>query len=152
MDLHAAEHLARTLMDDHGLTSWHFRFDNAVRRFGVCRYRDSTISMSRELTRLNVEAEVRDVILHEIAHALVGPGAGHGPKWRRKAREIGAQPTRCYEADAVQRPPAKYVGTCACPGKRIERQRLAQWMRDGQGCCPQCRETVTFNLNQAACA
>lgn len=35
--------------------------------------------------------EVHETILHEIAHALAGPGAGHGPKWREMARRVGAR-------------------------------------------------------------
>src|SRR5215208_6830785 len=33
--------------------------------------------------------EVEETMLHEIAHALVGPGKGHGPDWIRQAVELG---------------------------------------------------------------
>ena len=81
MRLHDARKLALELMAEHGLTRtgrapnfgvrvWRFTFDNAVRRFGVCRYHNGTISLSRVLVKLNTDAEVRATILHEIAHAL----------------------------------------------------------------------------------
>ena len=35
------------------------------------------------------EDVVRQTMLHEIAHALVGYEAAHGPVWKRKAAEIG---------------------------------------------------------------
>ena len=38
------------------------------------------------------EAEIRDTILHEIAHALAGPEARHGARWKAIARRIDATP------------------------------------------------------------
>ena len=38
------------------------------------------------------EEEIRDTVLHEIAHAIAGPEAGHGPLWKATARRIGATP------------------------------------------------------------
>ncbi len=46
-----------------------------------------------------------DLILHEIAHANAGPGAGHGPIWKAEARRIGCTADRCM--------PKKYLGTRA---------------------------------------
>jgi len=68
----AARILAVTLMQQHGLVGWTFKFDHARRRFGCCNFTRRTISLSRPLTFLNDDAEVRDTILHEIAHALAG--------------------------------------------------------------------------------
>ena len=88
-----AQQLAVGLIQEHGLIGWRFRFDHARRRFGCCRSSEKTITLSRPLTILNSCAQVRDTILHEIAHALT-PGDGHGVKWRAKCREIGADPKR----------------------------------------------------------
>src|SRR4051794_7171378 len=104
MNLYAARDLAITLMRQHGLSDWTFRFDHARRRFGSCRTRLKLITLSRPLTFLNDEPQVRDTILHEIAHSLT-PGDGHGPAWRRKCAEIGANPRRCYGDDEVISPP-----------------------------------------------
>ena len=90
MDVTGARELARGLMDEHGLHRWSLIFDSAKRRAGLCRYDTRTISLSRPLTALYSADEVRETVLHEIAHALAGPKAGHGPAWRRVAREIGA--------------------------------------------------------------
>ena len=40
--------------------------------------------------------EIRNVILHEIAHALVGSGHGHREHWQNKARELGVTWERMY--------------------------------------------------------
>jgi protein subunit release factor A len=46
MELQKAKELAESLMAHHGLQGWHFRFDRAKRRFGCCKYRTKTISLS----------------------------------------------------------------------------------------------------------
>lgn len=128
MEIAKAYELARRLMNDHGLTGWSLAFDRAKVRFGVCRRKTKTISLSAALVALNSEEHVRDVILHEIAHALAPVGAGHGREWKMKAKEIGCRPERCYRADQVIAPPKKYVGTCpTCKReiKRFKRRRIA---------------------------
>ena len=74
MDLSVAEKLAISLMDRHGLLDkgWHFKYDNAVKRFGVCMFRPKVIGLSSKLTLLNDREKVKDTILHEIAHAIAG--------------------------------------------------------------------------------
>ena len=91
MNLYAARDLALALMRQHGLNDWTFRFDHARRRFGSCQPRRKVITLSRPLAFLNAEPQVRDTVLHEIAHALT-PGDGHGSRWKRKCVEIGAEP------------------------------------------------------------
>ncbi len=83
---------ARRLMDEHGLTDWTFAFLESGRRLGDCRYRDRVIRVGRAHALEGNDAQIRDTVLHEIAHALAGPGAGHGPVWKAIARRIGARP------------------------------------------------------------
>ncbi len=123
MTLAEARQLATRLMRQHKLLpEWSFRFDRSKVRFGKCNYAKKEISLSRYLAALNSEAEVRDTILHEIAHALAPRGAGHGPKWRRLALVIGCNGMRCY-GDEVVRPAPKYVGTCPSCKRVIYRHR-----------------------------
>ena len=93
-------------MAEHGLAGWTFAFDHARRRFGSCRFREKTITLSRHLTFLNNEEQVRDTILHEIAHALC-PRDGHGQAWKAMCVRIGAKPERCYQAGEVVTPPRR---------------------------------------------
>ena len=120
--------LALELMGKHGLLEkgWKFELDNAKRRFGYCRYAPKIISISKHLAKLNTEDQVKDTILHEIAHALAGPRAGHYSKWRYQAMAIGAKPERCYNGDVVQ-PPHKWLGTCpnGHETKRMKRMKVA---------------------------
>ena len=83
---------ARALMDEHGLHEWTFRFSAARGRLGECRERERLIRLSRRHAVNGDPQEVRDTILHEIAHALAGAKAKHGPAWKAVARRLGATP------------------------------------------------------------
>ena len=121
MNLDAAAALALRLMQEHGLNDWTLVFDRAKTRAGVCRFESKEIGLSQPLTRLHADDEVRDTILHEIAHALVGPDHGHDPVWEAKARAIGSSGTRCISSVAGSLPGA-WVGTCPS-GHTLERHR-----------------------------
>lgn len=123
MKLQTAQILARQLMRKHLLWDWRFEFDNSRRRFGVCNFRTKTIGLSRKLTEMNGKAEVRDTILHEIAHALVGPGNGHNKTWKAMCRKVGARPKRCYSNDKVKSPEFRYVGECPACNQIFTRDR-----------------------------
>ncbi len=113
MELAAAQALAEDLLVHHGLRSWTFRFDRAKTRAGACRGRDRVISLSMHVTRLHDEAEVRDTILHEIAHALAGPSHGHDDVWKEIALSIGGSGLRCVSPDA---PRVEGPWQGRCPG------------------------------------
>jgi predicted SprT family Zn-dependent metalloprotease len=142
MDVAAARTLARRLMDQHGLADWSLAFDRSARRFGVCSPSRKLISLSRKLVLLNSEAEVRDTILHEIAHALT-PGDGHGKAWKAMCIRIGAKPVRCYTNATVVSPERKAAWF------EIGCQKCAWWVdrrRVGTGTlvCKRCRTPVAY--------
>ena len=65
--------LAASLLDEHGLTDWSFDIDRATSRAGACHHFQRAILLSNShCIKTNAE-NIRDGILHEIAHALVGP-------------------------------------------------------------------------------
>lgn len=133
MELKEAESLALTLMQAHGVGHWNFKFDRAVRRLGLCDYSKRTISISAPLSAINTEDVVANAILHEIAHALAGSRAGHGPEWRRTARSIGhVAPTRTIKAEA---PPMRYVALCASCGYEHKRSRRPSSVQACGRCC-----------------
>ena len=125
MELSRASFLAINLMEKHGLTNqgWRFKFDNARRRFGVCKYRSKLICLSQHLVALNNEARVTDTILHEIAHALVGSNHGHDRVWRAKAIKIGCNGERCYNSAEVATPQSKYIAICVGCGYTHKKHR-----------------------------
>lgn len=110
MRLEEARRLALALLAEHQLIhlGWTFSFDGARNRAGLCAFRRKRISLSGKLAQKASDAQVRETILHEIAHALVGPGVGHSEKWKTKARSIGCSGTRLHDIEVDY----KYFGYC----------------------------------------
>jgi hypothetical protein len=89
---------AHEMMTHHITESgWSFGFDHAKMRAGLCDFKKKRISVSRYLAARYDDDEVRQILLHEIAHALAGSKAGHGPKWRTIAKQIGYDGKRTHD-------------------------------------------------------
>lgn len=86
---------ARELMNKHGLRDWSLEFNRTRRQLGACEWATKRIFLSRKHAVQKPPELVTDVILHEIAHALAGPEAGHGPEWKAIAIRLGARPRSC---------------------------------------------------------
>lgn len=92
--------LAGELLQEHGLSDqgWNLLVASRLQKgvFGYCNYTTKTIAVSAEpLLHLMAGTTVRDTVLHEIAHALAGPGTGHGRAWQEQAIRLGCRPTSC---------------------------------------------------------
>jgi predicted SprT family Zn-dependent metalloprotease len=152
MDLYKAQQLALKLMNKHGLieSGWGFKFDTAKRRFGCCNYRYKVISLSSALTSINDEVKVENTILHEIAHALVGPRHGHDSVWKQKAIEIGCDGNRCYSSKNTTTPESKYIAVCNTCGYVHKRHRKPTRTSACGTCCKgtfQAKYILKFELN-----
>jgi hypothetical protein len=124
MELEDAREMAYELMSDFGLYYWKFEFDYSKRRFGLCDGVTKTISLSKPLVLLNDKYVVEHVILHEIAHALVGARQGHNHLFQQKAREIGCEFTQRYLPEDVNPVPKNVIAICPNCGKKSERYRM----------------------------
>jgi len=111
-----------------------------VERFKGAKCR--CIKLSRYLVALNDENEIRQTMLHEIAHFIVGAGHGHDAVWRRKAIEIGCDGKRLNKT--AEMPKGRYQATCQC-GKTFSKHRKGKnvlksnWWR-----CRKCGSTIQF--------
>ena len=132
--------LATELMQAHGLVGWRIKLDHARRRAGQCDYTHKTISLSRLYIRHADTDHIRDTILHEIAHALVGPHHGHDAVWRQKAREIGCSATRCHNLSFAR---ARWVMTCPKGCFSVERHRKKSGL-----VCASCKSAVEFHATE----
>lgn len=126
--------MAEGLLREHGLTGWRVELDNAKRRAGVCRFGERVIGLSGPITELHREDEVRDTVLHEIAHALVGPAHGHDRVWRATAMRIGCSGSRCVDSDSP-RVLGSWVGTCPA-GHVKDRHRRPERVMSCAVCSP----------------
>ena len=70
-------------------TVWTFGFDNAKKRAGLCNFTAKRITVSRYLAARYDDDEIHQILLHEVAHAIAGARAGHGPRWLTIARDLG---------------------------------------------------------------
>lgn len=126
MDIREARRNADNSLLEHGLNDWVCGLNNNKRRLGVCKFRKKRIELSRYFITANDEDTVRDVILHEIAHALVGQGHGHDSVWKAKAASIGCE-TKCQKEVTINAP-CKYKLVCPNCGREVpvyrERKRI----------------------------
>lgn len=144
--------LARTLMNQHGLTGWKIEWSRSKKTHGLCRYATKTLVFSQAAFSIIGEDEVRNTILHEIAHALAGGLAGHGPTWQRIHREIGGTGAqyvsknaaatiaatapwqgkcpKCSKVTPQHRAPLR-VKSCAC-GVRFKPEHVLVWHKEGR--------------------
>jgi predicted SprT family Zn-dependent metalloprotease len=139
MELRAAYEMAVGLVQEHGLEGWRVELDGAKRRAGVCRYAERVIGLSAPMTRVHSEDLVRDTVLHEIAHALVGSAHGHDAVWRRTAVRIGASGERCVATDAPTVIGA-WIGVCAAGHVRDRHRRPERVLS-----CVQCSRTFSVD-------
>ena len=125
MELNVVRMLADKLLDEHGLIEkgWRFSFDRAKRRAGSCKFSKKEITLAKAYAEQQEGIEIKNTILHEIAHALVGSQHGHSQIWRKKAKEIGCDASRCHHI-VFSKP--KYVLTCYNRCFEVSRYRVNQ--------------------------
>jgi predicted SprT family Zn-dependent metalloprotease len=102
---------AEALIALHLDPSWSFGFDYAKTRAGLCNYTVKRITVSKYLALRYDDDEIHQVLLHEVAHAIAGSRAGHGPQWRKVADEIGYEGKRLHDG-AIANELAPWVGVC----------------------------------------
>lgn len=133
---------AENLLKKYGLAEqgWKFKWDSAKSRGGLCNYAKKTISMSRFLVPRWTPQEITNVLLHEAAHALVGPGHGHDYVWANKVLSIGGDASVTHNSPTVQRP---WVATCANHGVLGYRYRKTKNL-----VCALCRTRVVWETRK----
>src|SRR5690606_14322713 len=99
--------LSRRMTRRLGHVRWHRRADGT--RIVV------ELALNPDLFLVGNEAQLRDTLLHEMAHVeawLEHGSAGHDAVWRRIARRVGCEPRACTRARIRRRargapPPAR---------------------------------------------
>lgn len=126
--------LANNLLKSHGLKDqgWTFELSGGKRQIGHCDYNDKCIRYSKHFLYDTSWEEITDTILHEIAHALVGPDAeAHGSYWKSVARRIGARPNRTSTNAVLSKEAKRFNFKLECPScgdtcKRYRRKKGLQ--------------------------
>lgn len=150
MDKNRAEHQARLLLAANGfdpdLFKWN-RGKNLMGQMAATLHRDTgqvvinSISLSSYWVEAMTEDEVREVMLHEIAHAF-HPRDKHGWRFKSKVRELGGTATDfCFapstetKARMEQLAPAPWVGTCPTCGQKRPMHRAPTAVKACSRCC-----------------
>ena len=81
--------LAEELLRKHDLATTKVEFRNHFEAAGKCYANGETITLLLQHCLCDDIEEVKNTILHEIAHALVGVHCGHNIVWQKKAKELG---------------------------------------------------------------
>ena len=131
--------LARSEMDKNGLLDWKLDLDHAKVRAGACFFREKKISFSRNFIKNSKESEIYDTILHEIAHALVGPKHGHDIVWKKMAKKLGCSAKRCHTLEFSD---YKWIRYCKnfCWEQKTHRRKLNL-------ICRKCGASVCYKRN-----
>jgi len=113
MKRHEAAAMMNRLMGEFGLLEqgWQFRWMTRKRTLGLCQHFPKYLLLSTSFVDLNDEDVVDQVCRHEIAHALAGPQAGHGPVWQATAIQCGVRNPASTCAEAVT-PKGRWRATC----------------------------------------
>lgn len=78
------------------IKDYKLKFGRKRRAYGTCKYGTKTIEIHMYLCKHVEKKDVRDTVLHEMAHAIDkevnGYSSGHGRPWKRIATEIGCNP------------------------------------------------------------
>ena len=136
MDLREVSVMATDCIGEYGLTGWRFEFDNAKVRAGACHFRTKKITLSRHLMAGWSYEAVQNVILHEVAHAIVGPLHDHDAKWQRQARSMGCTGDRCW-TPSEDAPPVASPWLLVCPnGHTSPRHRRTDRIKSCGKCSP----------------
>lgn len=143
MDRHEVEAIAKQELLNHGLTTWSFGWAKTKRRQGVCKYRTRRIEIAEYYAQHNSREKVLDTLMHEIAHALAGPKAGHGPAWKAIARKLGAIPRAYDTCPETTVMPGNWQATCEACGRTFHKYRRPQQL-DGYRCRCVARKVLTF--------
>lgn len=136
MQLSELVSLGYSLLRQHELSEWAFKLDRSKTRAGLCNFGTQTISVSHLLAQQD-EANIRNVILHEIAHALVGPSHQHDSVWKDKAIAIGSDGKRCHNMQLCIAP---YRVACYCGKIDLCRHRLTRKLYQTK--CTHCQSNL----------
>ena len=142
-DMLTLEENALNVLDQTGLTElgWTFRWNSQRSNAGMCKYNHKRIEVSAVIAEYVTPESTWNTVLHEVAHALAGPHAGHGPKWLATCKELGGSGnvSTTLDGDIAERftRSSRWVGKCPNDlTHRTYRDRLTQKAR--RAACGEC--------------
>ena len=111
--------------------TWRTNFTKVDRFIAACDHKNKRIIVSIPHLNARSEAEFKDTVLHELAHAIVGPDHGHDDVWKAQAVKMGIKPSPCADSNADAGRALNVVET-----------REAKQIKAVQKFCPVCGEVA----------
>jgi predicted SprT family Zn-dependent metalloprotease len=126
-----AEKLAWQLLREHKLKDWTYQTNTRKRTLGLCFSQYKRIELSIYFIEHNTPEVVRETLLHEIAHAIVGSDQGHNAVWMEMAEKLGVTPRR--KSAAAIMPPGPWQATCRGCNRLFSKHRKPKYI-SGNSC------------------
>lgn len=154
MELQSAINLAKNLMNQHGVNvpvdinsgKNVLAYVNFKKNIVTNKYDPTLISISRYHIQLNDENEVKETILHEIAHVLRGWEQKHAHDWRWRiiAKQIGCSGNRTADEKITNFVQGRFQAKCPTCGKVYHRHRITKKLLHANWRCIPCRTPIKF--------
>jgi SprT protein len=136
----AAERILRSVFKPHALPGWKILFSQtSLKRSGSCSYHTKTLRINKSFAVRAPESSLVDTILHEIAHMLAGESAGHGPEWKKVAKEIGCSGKVEHDFEWASEP---FVAKCPTKGHLEMGANVIRWKKPLE--CPKCGKWLLY--------
>jgi predicted SprT family Zn-dependent metalloprotease len=137
--------LSAEMMNEH-LIGWTLAWNRCLKSNGKCSHTKKIIYVSKYHIEFSSLDEFKNTILHEIAHALAGHKAGHGPEWVRIAKEIGCDGQRLCKVNPSKK---EYIDKktvnliCPCGYAHVKRLRVTRALLSKV--CKKCKGPLTIS-------
>jgi hypothetical protein len=141
----------KRLLEERGLTGWTVVFESSISRGGRCHHDSKTIGYAVPFMLYASDEQRRNTMLHEVAHAVTGPGHGHDAAWKRLFLRLGGNgsalseypkevfthenfvwlsscPT-CKDVTGMKQAPQTVWGCAKCPKTVPVKQRILSWSK-----------------------
>lgn len=151
MDILFAERIAYGLAKRYGVNDIYVKFNNSRRYFGrACHGGVRVLELSKPMVELNNIKQVKETILHELAHLAVGPNNGHNEIWRQKVISFGGLGctywTDAERANKLGAVVAAYKGTVKCRQCNYQRKAFRKPRYFNNRLCPKCKSNLKWEV------
>lgn len=138
MDAELVEHIKADI--GFFLPDWRVEFKRLKAYYGWTHQDTKTIDINTYLVETGTIANIRDTVLHEVAHGLVGPNHGHDSVWQEMAKSLGARPTAKGDGPKAIIPHKFELRCFNHPDNTTALSRKGKWYRWGMKGIATCRK------------
>jgi predicted SprT family Zn-dependent metalloprotease len=115
--------MTRELLDEHGVDGFDVKMNGRLTRaIGRTNFTMRVIEFSSKLAAVNDRSILENTVRHEVAHAIAGFKAKHGPEWKAACRLTGAEPVPCVAADSIEGV-GRWEAWCTGCKKKVDRRQ-----------------------------